>query len=216
MAVRLPLAKGMLVAKSLRPAAEVFLNIPYDSKFEKLFLAYIAGITSFGMVPRATLEIATSSRRLDRILELIRSCRYSIHDLSRVELDRSAPRTPRFNMPFELGLTVASQRLSRKTQHEWFVCEAKAYRVTKSLSDLNGTDAFVHNGKVGGLFREICAMFRRPGLQPTVQQMWTIYRKLRRNLPTVLRNAGSASMFNARVFRDLCVIAIASADEIVS
>lgn len=204
------------MAKSRRPAAEVFLNIPYDSKFERLFLAYIAGITAFGMVPRATLEIATSSRRLDRILELIHSCRYSIHDLSRVELDRATPRTPRFNMPFELGLTVASQRLSRKTQHEWLVCETRAYRITKSLSDLNGTDAFVHNGKVEGLFREICAMFRRPGLQPTVQQMWTIYRELRRNLPTVLRNAGSASMYNARVFKDLCVIASAAADEIVS
>jgi hypothetical protein len=216
MAVRLPLAKGMLVAKSLRPAAEVFLNIPYDSKFERLFLAYIAGITSFGMVPRATLEIATSSRRLDRILELIHSCRYSIHDLSRVELDRAAPRTPRFNMPFELGLTVANQKLSRSTRHQWFVCETKPYRITKSLSDLNGTDAFVHNGKVEGLFREVCAMFRLPGLQPTVQQMWTIYREQRRNLPMVLRNAGSSSMYNARVFKDLCVIASAAADEIVS
>jgi hypothetical protein len=62
----------MLVAKSPRPAAEVFLNIPYDPKFERLFVAYIAGITVFGMMPRATLEIVTSSRRLDRILKLIR------------------------------------------------------------------------------------------------------------------------------------------------
>jgi len=32
---------------------------------------------------------------------------YSFHDLSRVELDKKLPPTPRFNMPFELGLVVA-------------------------------------------------------------------------------------------------------------
>src|SRR5271154_6098865 len=84
----------------------VFLNIPYDDRFENLLLAYIAGITAFGFVPRATLEIPYSQRRLERIIALIASSQYSIHDLSRVQLDPTAPRTPRFNMPFELGLTV--------------------------------------------------------------------------------------------------------------
>jgi hypothetical protein len=49
----------------------VFLNIPYDSAFENLYLAYIAGVSSFGLKPRAALEIPSSERRLDRILELI-------------------------------------------------------------------------------------------------------------------------------------------------
>jgi hypothetical protein len=82
---------------------DVFLNIPYDARFENLLLAYIAGICAFGFTPRATLEIPFGQRRLDRILLLIRQSRYSIHDLSRVQLDRNAPPTPRFNMPFELG-----------------------------------------------------------------------------------------------------------------
>ena len=192
-------------------ADRVFLNVPYDSKFEKLFLALIAGTTAFGLVPRATLEIATSSRRLDRIVELISSCRYSIHDLSRVELDRKKPRTPRFNMPFELGLTVATHTANRGSSHQWFVCESQNFRLIKSLSDLNGTDPFIHNGNVGGIFRELCNMFRRlSGPQPTVQQMWKVYRELSRSLPTVLREAGSGSMFTARVFKDLCVMANAS------
>ena len=62
----------------------VFLNIPYDAGFQRLYLAYIAGISAFGLVPRATLEIPTSERRLDRIIALIDECAYSIHDLSRV------------------------------------------------------------------------------------------------------------------------------------
>jgi hypothetical protein len=73
----------------------VFLNVPYDSAFENLYLAYIAGLSAFGLIPRATLEIPTSQRRLERILKLIQECGYSIHDLSRVQLDTKAPRVPR-------------------------------------------------------------------------------------------------------------------------
>jgi|SRR5579863_873730 hypothetical protein len=202
----------MLVASGQNPADNVFLNVPYDRKFERLLLALIAGTTAFGLVPRATLEIASSSRRLDRIVKLIGRCRYSIHDLSRVELDRRAPCTPRFNMPFELGLAVAVHKLRSKNDQHWFVCESQNFRLMKSLSDLNGTDPFIHDGSVGGVFRELCNMFRRlSGRQPTVQQMWKVYRELRRSLPTILKEAGSQSMFTARVFKDLCVAANASA-----
>jgi hypothetical protein len=90
----------------------VFLNIPYDHQFESLCLAYICGITCFGLVPRTTLEIP-GDRRLNRIIDLIRICPFSIHDLSRVQLDKNKPRTPRFNMPFELGLAMAKATLIR-------------------------------------------------------------------------------------------------------
>ena len=69
----------------------VFLNLPYDARFRSLFLAYVAGTSAFGLIPRATLEIPGSARRLDRILALMESCQYSIHDMSRVQLDRRPP-----------------------------------------------------------------------------------------------------------------------------
>jgi len=203
------------VAKPQKPADEVFLNVPYDEKFKKLFLAYIAGISAFGMVARATLEITTSKRRLERILDLIRACQFSVHDLCRVELDRRAPRTPRFNMPFELGLSVGHQKTKKPRKHEWFVCESKSYRLAKSLSDLNGTDPFIHDGRIEGVFRELGNIFRRPGKQPSVQQMWRIYVELRRNLPIVLHHAGSATPYTARVFKELGVIASTAAEIIM-
>ena len=83
-----------------------FLNIPYDEQYKNLYFAFIAGLCAFGVTPRATLEIPGAERRLDRILSLMRRCDYSFHDLSRVQLDRTAPRTPRFNMPFELGVPL--------------------------------------------------------------------------------------------------------------
>src|SRR5206468_1185611 len=75
-------------------------------------------------------------RRLERIVRLLRNCRSSFHDLSRVSLDRNPPVTPRFNMPFELGLAVSPRR---SRAHEWFVFEERRHRLMKSLSDLNGT-----------------------------------------------------------------------------
>jgi hypothetical protein len=198
-----------------KPEAEVFLNIPYDKKFDRLFKAYICGTSAFGLIPRATVEIPGGARRLDRILELIQSCKYAIHDLSRVELDRTPPLTPRFNMPFELGLSVAHEKTSKKDKHEWFVCESKNFRLAKSLSDLNGTDPYIHNGTVNGLFAQLRNMFVRNERQPSIQQMWTIYRETSRGIPTVLHQAGSSSLYSARIFKDLCVLAGASADRVV-
>jgi hypothetical protein len=192
--------------------ADVFLNIPYDGRFENLLLAYIAGISAFGFVPRATLEIPFSQRRLERIISLIASSQYSVHDLSRVELDRTAPRTPRFNMPFELGLTVGLGN----SKHSWIVCESKRHRIKKSLSDLDGTDVYIHGGTVRGVFRELCNAFVRNRRQPSVAQMMQIYRILRSNFSGILRKAGARDPFNARVFLDLCVLASAAADKLVS
>jgi hypothetical protein len=152
----------------------VFLNVPYDSRFESLFLAYIAGVSAFGMTPRTTLEIPGSERRLDRIFELIGACPYSIHDLSRVQMDRKAPVTPRFNMPFELGLAVAHEKSGGN--HAWFVFEAVDRRLTKSLSDINGTDVYIHRGKITGVFAQLGNAFLRTVPRPTVPQMRTIFR----------------------------------------
>jgi hypothetical protein len=201
-----------------RPAgtrpAHVFLNIPYDKKFERLYLAYIAGISAFGLVPRATLEIPTGIRRLDRILELLSTCQFALHDLSRVEVDRTPPCTPRFNMPFELGISVAWAHLGRG-QHSWFVLESQNYRLSKSLSDLNGTDVHIHNGTISGVFRALANAFVRQHRRPSVQQMRQIYLDLRQNLAGILETSGSESPFEARAFRDVCVLASESADAYV-
>ena len=150
------------MAKLEKSRDRVFINIPYDKKFERLFLAYIAGISAYGMFPHATLEITDSPRRLEKILKLERSCDYSIHDLSRVQLDRARPRVPRFNMPFELGLCVADANRREGQKQNWFVFEAVANRIDKSLSDLKGTDPKIHGGTVRGVLSGLCNAFRRP------------------------------------------------------
>lgn len=195
-----------------RPPADVFVNLPYDDKFQNLCLAFICGISAFGFVPRATLEIPGGARRLDRIFKLIQRCRFSVHDLSRVELDKKRPPTPRFNMPFELGLCVAWDRVGKK-KHTWFVFEERTRRLTKSLSDLNGTDEYIHGATIKGVLRELCNAFVRPGRQPSIQQMLKVYRDVEESLPEVLERTGAMSIYSARAFKEICVIANASAVE---
>lgn len=183
-----------------RPRTEVFLNLPYDSDFENKFLAYVCASHAIGLVPRVTLEVPGGARRLDRIFALIQECEFSIHDLSRVQLDKQLLRTPRFNMPFELGLAVASEKIGRR--HLWFVMEEMSYRLAKSLSDLNGTDPYIHNGTVEGMFREMGNAFvRKRGA--SVPQMWSIYRRVRKQIPPILKSCGAHSVFEAKAFQQL-------------
>lgn len=203
------------MAKRKRPRTEVFLNIPYDKKFERLFLAYIAGISAFGLIPRATLEITDSTRRLNKIIKLIGACEYSIHDLSRVQLDARKPRVPRFNMPFELGLCVADGMRAERGKQNWFVFEAVEQRMEKSVSDLKGTDPKIHEGRIDGVFRELCNIFKPRERRPTVQQMWRIYREVRRKQSVIFRESGAKTVYTGRVFKDICAVASAWADQIV-
>ncbi len=204
------------MAKRRESRTEVFLNVPYDSKFDKLFLAYIAGLSAYRMAPRATVEITDSSRRLEKILKLERRCKYSIHDLSRVQLDRTKPRTPRFNMPFELGLCVADANHRAGQKQNWFVFEAVPNRLNKSLSDLGGTDPRIHGDTVLGVMSGLGNLFKRPGRQPTIPQMMQIYRVLRKDQPSILKKSGSKTLYTKRVFADVCFVAFAEAERIVS
>jgi len=117
-------------------------------------------------------------------------------------------------MPFELGLAVALDVSFARKRHSWFVFETAQWRIQKSLSDLNGTDAYVHGGTVDGVFRELAKAFVRIKKQPSVRYMQTIYEKTADLLPKFLADAGSEGPFQARVFQDVIVYAGSLADEL--
>ena len=66
-------------------------------------------------------------------------------------------------MPFELGLCVADANRQEGQTQNWFVFEAVANRIDKSLSDLKGTDPRVHGATIRGVLSGLCNVFRRPG-----------------------------------------------------
>jgi hypothetical protein len=180
----------------------VFLNIPYDQDFSSLCVAYAVGLHCLGLIPHIASEIAGGARRLERILTLIQGCRYSIHDLSRVELSSKPGSTPRFNMPLELGMTIAWADLN-PDRHTWFVFESEPYRIQRSTSDLNGTDAYIHGGSPEGIFRELRNAFWREDA-PSVAEMASVHRFAEAGLKEfILPGAGATSVYSAAVFREL-------------
>lgn len=109
-------------------------------------------------------------------------------------------------MPFELGLAVAWSKMA-PVRHEWFLFETMAHRAQKSASDLNGTDPNIHGGTVEGVMRELCNAFVRAGSRPSVPLMMRAYRAVARQREEILQTARVKSVFEARVFADLCVAA---------
>jgi hypothetical protein len=187
----------------------VFLNIPYDREFEPLYLAYIVGLYQLGLEPHLASGIPGGKRRLSRILTLIRSCRYSIHDLSRVELSPYGLGTPRFNMPLELGMTITWAELN-EASHTWFVMESSPRRLDQSTSDLGGTDPNIHLGTVEGILSELRSAFVHKDAPPFPQMMGA-YRIVEGSMEFILSNAGTRNVFSASVFKELCFTALQAA-----
>jgi hypothetical protein len=195
------------VSASSSPVAQnVFLNVPFDSKYSGLFTTFVGGLTALGYRPHCVLEVPSGGQnRLERIYTLIESCGASVHDLSRVTL--SGPlRVPRFNMPFELGMAYA---LTRTQPHQFFVFEARDYRLQASLSDLNGHDPHIHDGTQDGILRCVldCFAFGTPTGAVPFAVLKSLTRKLNRSVHTLQREQGLQSPFHPYMFRQAVQVA---------
>jgi hypothetical protein len=164
----------------------------------------IAGLAAHGLLPRSVLEVPASTDRLRRILRLMRQCRYSIHDLSRVERSGGVPR---FNMPFEAGLATALSLLQGR--HQRFLLEAKRFRLERSLSDLNGTDPYVHGGSAEGVLRATMSLFTRPGLKLTIRDLSGVYKRLRLYARREMRRGQWDGLYSPDAFGRLVAAAMA-------
>ena len=106
----------MVSAKKNSYATNVFVNCPFDEAYKPLFHAIVFTIHECGFVVRCALERSDASElRVKKIYELIESSKYGIHDLSRVDLDKST-NLPRFNMPLELGIFLGAKFLGTAKQ----------------------------------------------------------------------------------------------------
>jgi hypothetical protein len=138
---------------SVDPRA-VFVNAPFDSAYEPLFVTLIGMVAFLDYDAHCVLEVReTGEGRLQRIYDLMRTCRISIHDMSRI----GAP--VRFNMPFELGLAV-SLKLAAPQQYEVIVLDSQAHRMDRRLSDFKGRDLFIHDGTCDGMIEALLDAFQ--------------------------------------------------------
>ena len=126
----------------------VFINCPFDGRYERIFNAIVFTVYDCGFIPRSALEAANNPVRLSRIIQIINDSLYAIHDLSRAGLD-SRTRLARFNMPLELGIFLGAKEFGgkRNAMKTYLMLDRDRYRYQKFISDLSGIDPKAHNNK---------------------------------------------------------------------
>ncbi|HYC89275.1 MAG TPA: hypothetical protein VEO54_08700 [Thermoanaerobaculia bacterium] len=189
-----------------------FINLPYDRRYEKVYLAYIAGIVGYGMLPIVGVHDGSSRPQLDQVYERLARTQFSFHDLSWMSLTAKSPRTPRLNMAFELGLAVALGR-TRGADHRWFVFDRIAHRLEKALSDLDGVEVCLYDGTPDGILRAFRKILVRKR-QPTLAHLRAIYRDIEAIARTI-KQEPAKTLFARGPFVDLVYVASAAADKYV-
>lgn len=183
----------------MRPALpdfdqQIFVNCPFDKEYSPLLKALIFTILECGLVPRLASDEADSGRvRVEKIRELIRSCRLSVHDISRVGPLQTGD-LPRFNMPFELGLDFGCRFYGsrRFTTKQCLILEQERYRYQKVLSDISGNDIRAHGGSAEILVLEVRNWLRVTTARdlPSGSHIWQRFSEFEVDLQVSLRAAG--------------------------
>ena len=91
---------------NLEFSRNVFINCPFDPELVPLLRPLLFTVLFLKFNPRIALERFDSGEaRINKICELIRGSRYSIHDISRMR-SRKKGEYYRMNMPLELGIDI--------------------------------------------------------------------------------------------------------------
>lgn len=127
------------------PNRLIFINCPFDSDHSPIFEAIVFAISACGYEPRCASELLDSGHnRLTKIIDLLDRCDFSLHDISRTELNSHG--LPRFNMPFELGLALGLKHSKRtRAAPKLLVLERESDRYLEYLSDFRGCDPVAHD-----------------------------------------------------------------------
>ena len=117
----------------------VFINCPFDDAFDPFLDAILLGAVACGFGPRSADEYGPwhPKPRLERIQELLKASKYSIHDMSRLRGEGDG-NLARMNMPFELGM--ARGLWLNDPSRDMLVLAPSPFGLPAALSDLAGLD----------------------------------------------------------------------------
>jgi hypothetical protein len=148
----------------------VFVNCPFDDDIKFSLTPPFSTIIRSGFVARCALETDNAAdNRLDKICEIIRECRYGVHDISRTEVDGD-PALPRFNMPLELGLFLGARKYGGRDHRlkSCIIFDRERYRFQRYISDIAGQDIHAHGGDRRTLIAELATWLRTQSRDPNV------------------------------------------------
>jgi hypothetical protein len=169
-------------------ADSVFLNVPFDRKYARLFDALVFAVHDCGFIARSALEVDDSGQtRVLKILEIIEQSKYGIHDISRAGVDHRTG-LARFNMPLELGFFLGAQRYGTPKQRmkRCLVLDRERYRYRNFCSDIAGQDIRAHNDDPREAIRAVRDWIstHKPSVQmPGGKALFERYERFRAQLP---------------------------------
>ena len=177
--------------------SSVFINCPFDDLYAPILDVLVFTVFDCGFEPRCAMEIDNSAQiRIDKIFSIINECKFSIHDVSRTELD---PNTglPRFNMPLELGMFLGARRFGGKQHREksCLIMDTEQYRFQTYISDISGQDIKAHQNDprlAVGLVRSWLNDASGRKTIPGGAVIWRRYQSYLAELPDLCADAGLA------------------------
>lgn len=135
----------------------VFINCPFDKDYDGILQAILFCVVYLGFEPRLARERSDGGEsRIAKIISLIESSRFSIHDLSRCQAGKKGE-IYRLNMPFELGLDYGCRQYGGQKfeTKRILILEEKPYRYQAAISDLSGCDIENHNADFSIAVRKV-------------------------------------------------------------
>lgn len=135
----------------------VFINCPFDEQYIPLLKSILFTIIYLGFTPRIALERSDSGEaRINKIIDLIKASKFSIHDLSRIKASKKSEYY-RLNMSFELGVDIGCRifKDGQAKDKKCLILEKEKYRYQKALSDLSNSDIKNHNNEPEEVIRQI-------------------------------------------------------------
>jgi hypothetical protein len=177
-----------------RYAQNVFINCPFDPDYREIFNGLVFAVHDCGYVARSAQELRdTGEVRIDKILRLIQTSRFGVHDISRTNLDPHT-RLPRFNMPLELGIFLGARAYGTRRQRlkVTLVLERRQYSYLKFCSDISGQDPEAHGGRASTAILIVRDWLRTHSAfgMPSGEAMVQRYRRFRRQLPATCAKVG--------------------------
>ena len=152
----------------------VFINCPFDKSYLPILEALSFAIHDCGFFVRTAMDSDDGAEvRINKIQNLIRLCKYGIHDISRIELSPSSG-LPRFNMPLELGIFLGAKSFGQEDQalKKCLILDTHAYRYQRFISDIAGQDIHYHEDEPEKALKKVrnwlsnhthCVAVRVPG-----------------------------------------------------
>ena len=121
-------------------------TVPLYRSYKPILDAILFAIHDCGFIARTALEdTGAGQTRIEKLRTIIEGSLFSIHDLSRVKLNKADP-LARLNMRFECGLALGAKFFGGQKQRrkDLLVLEEEPYLSRQAMSDIAGQDAHAH------------------------------------------------------------------------